>query len=246
MIFGIASYHRPQCKTYRFLRKIGISNSDILIGLNDEDDYELYKRNYPESNIVVRKGFSAAFNRNTLLQEINAPCVLLDDDISGIQILREKKKGKNPYFTNATVEELKGCIEKCFEESRKNNAKIFGASPNNRGSDADKRLQRWGGFTPDVMIQGTITGIVDKNVRYNELFRMVEDYELSCRVIQENFHTLRCNYLSAEKPTNGTNEGGLHDLYERGEQPYWIDKLCSKYADIVRPNKNKTGVYTNI
>lgn len=144
MIFGIASYHRPQCKTYRFLIKIGISNSDILIGLNDEDDYELYKRNYPESNIVVRKGFSAAFNRNTLLQEINAPCVLLDDDISGIQILREKKKGKNPYFTNATVEELKGCIENCFEESRKNNAKIFGASPNNRGSDADMRLQRWG------------------------------------------------------------------------------------------------------
>lgn len=246
MIFGIASYHRPQCRTYKFLRKIGVKNEDIIIGLNDENDYEGYKRNYPECNIVVRKGFSAAFNRNTLLNEIDEPCVLLDDDISGIQILREKKSGKNSYFSNATAEELRICFEKCFEESRKNNAKIFGAAPTGRGSIADSRMRRWGGFTPDVMIQGTITGIVDKNVRYNELFKMVEDYELSCRVILENSHTLRCNYLTAAKPTNGTNDGGLHDLYARGEQPYWIEKLCSEYGGIVKANKNKTGVYMKI
>lgn len=127
-----------------------------------------------------------------------------------------------------------------FDYSEKCNAKIFGVCATDNTMTMKNRLDIWGAYTPDVLIQGTITGIVDKTVRFDENFLMIEDYELSCRIIKNGFHTIRRNDLVAIKPKNGTNVGGLHERYEKGELAYWLDKACKRYA-FLKKNKEQNG-----
>ncbi len=241
IIYGIASFHRPLCKTYKFLRKIGVDNRRIIISLNDPKDYERYEEANPGANIIVCNGNSAASNRNNILKKVQGKCILLDDDIYSIKIYEQRQKQYGVYRTgNAkTLEEI---FTECFIDAEKNKAAIFGINATSNGIITKRRIDTWGSYTPDVMIQGTLVGVVDPNIRFDESFLMVEDYELSCRVISIGAHTLRANTICAEKPKNGTNEGGLHERYENGELPYWIDKLCNKYPSIVRPNKKREGV----
>lgn len=242
MIFGIPSYHRPECKTYKYLRSIGVPDSDILIGLNDPTDSDEYSKRMPDARFVVKRGGSAAFNRNTLISSIGDQCVLLDDDITNIKIVDVKPDMKYGKAEKVEVKQLLQILSDCFYYSEKINADIFGFSPTGNCMIITQRIRSWGNYTPDTMIQGTVTGIVNPNVRFNEKYLMVEDYEISCRIIAKGRHTLRRNDMFAEKAKNGTNSGGLHERYANGEQPYWIDRLCNQYSKIIAPNKEKTGV----
>lgn len=242
MIYGIPSYHRPQCKTYHMLRAVGVSENSIVIGLNDPNDYAEYAKRMPEAHIIVNKGNSAAFNRNRLIEEINGECILLDDDITKICRNISDPGKKYGQLVQMNAPELDALFRNCFVVAKNIDAKIFGVSATTNQMVIAQRVRSWGEYTPDVMIQGTITGIVDHTVRFNEKYLMVEDYEVSCRLISKNGHTLRRNDVCAVKPKNGTNEGGLHERYANGEQRKWIDILCRDYGDIVKPNKEYTGV----
>lgn len=247
ILFGIASYHRPECNTYNILRNIGINNESIIIGLNDPDDEQRYKNLHKDANIIVRAGNSAAFNRNTLLNHVKSRVVLLDDDITAFKMWDGNNKSKNGKYKALNGNELIKEFEQCFLVAEKNNAQIFGFSANDNSMNAKARMQRWGKYTPDVMIQGTVTGILTpKDVFFDERYLMVEDYELSCRIIASGGHTLRRNDLVAIKPQNGTNEGGLHERYAAGEQKLWINRLCRQWARIVKPTKDCKGVQMKI
>lgn len=241
IFYGIASYHRPICKTYSFLRKIGVNNNRILISLNDPNEYDDYKNQNPEAKIVVCNGNSAASNRNNILRKVQGKCILLDDDIQSIKIY-EQRDGQYGVYRRKNANDLERIFTKCFRDAEKNKATIFGINATSNGIITKKRIDTWGNYTPDVMIQGTLVGVVEPNIRFDESFLMVEDYELSCRVISTGAHTLRANKICVEKPKNGTNKGWLYERYKNGELPYWIDKLCNKYPLIVRANKKREGV----
>jgi hypothetical protein len=79
-------------------------------------------------------------------------------------------------------------------------------------------------------------------IKFNEKWKMVEDYEIALRTIRRGGHTLRSNWLSVRKPKNGTNKGGLHERYASGELKEWISRLAQVYPEF-KPNKDKTGGY---
>lgn len=231
MIFAIASYHRPECRTVRTLLEAGVSKNDIVVALQDEADIPLYKANYPGIRFIYRKADCAAANRNTLLDEIKErPICLLDDDIVSFCYRFE-----NRMFRTDT----KKSLDIIFDFSKKiagNNCSLAGISPTNNNILAKNRPE----ISVDNLLQGSVLIFFTPDLRFDERFKMVEDYELSLRVIYSGQHLLRENYVCANKPKNGTNAGGLHDRYARGELPFWLNILHKKYP-MFKVNKNKTG-----
>ena len=231
MIFAIASYHRPECRTVRTLLEAGVSKNDMVVALQDEADIPLYKENYPDIRFIYRKADCAAANRNTLLDEIKErPICLLDDDIVSFCYRFE-----NRMFRTDT----KKSLDIIFDFSKKiagNNCSLAGISPTNNNILAKNRPE----ISVDNLLQGSVLIFFTPDLRFDERFKMVEDYELSLRVIYSGQHLLRENYVCANKPKNGTNAGGLHDRYARGELPFWLNILHKKYP-MFKVNKNKTG-----
>lgn len=230
MIYAIASYHRSECRTVKTLLEAGVAKKDIVVALQDEADIPLYKANYPDIRFIFRKADCAAANRNTLLDEIKErPICLLDDDIVSFNYFTED--GRFLADTKKGLASLNCFVEKCA-----NNCAVAGVSPVDNGIIARNRPE----ISVDNLLQGSVLIFFSPDLRFDERFKMVEDYELALRVIYRGEHTLRGNYIAANKPKNGTNAGGLHDRYTRGELPFWLNLLHKKYP-MFKVNKNKTG-----
>lgn len=229
MKYGIASYKRPKCRTVSTLLKAGIDKSDICIAVQTKEDYEQYSEIHDGIRIIYEPKDCAAGNRNTLLGHANSPLWLLDDDI--VSFGRYEGKGFR-VNTRACLEDM----EELAELSKKNGISILGLAPTGNAIIAKNRTK----YTYDCLLQGSAIFVSDLSVRFNENWKMVEDYELSLRVIATGGRIIRANRLTANKPQNGTNQGGLHDRYINGELPKWIRLLAKQYPEF-KPNKTMTG-----
>ena len=219
MIFGIASYHRPKCQTIQTLLNTGVKKSDIVVSLQDKEDIPKYKANYPDITFIYGKADSAAGNRNTLLRNIQErPICLLDDDIVSFCSLTDDGR-----FIVDNAKSLSK-IAKIFE-FRDENILIGGIAPTHNNIHARKRPE----ISVDVLLQGSVLFVYAKDFYFDEAFKMVEDYEISLRAIYSGKHTARWNFVCANKPQNGTNEGGLHERYINNELPHWLKVLQKKY-----------------
>lgn len=231
MIYGIASYKRPECKTIDLLNSLGVENNRIFVALQDESEIEKYKAFHKDVNYIVRKADCAAGNRNTLIQRLPKPLVLLDDDLKAFVI---RRNGQN-FKRMTTADEVENELEIAIEEARLNKCEMIGFSATENNMVARARPD----FSYDVLLQGSML-IALGDTEFDENWKMVEDYEISLRIIHRNGHTIRANQISAIKPKNGTNEGGLHERYENNELPIWTRRLGQKYKEF-KPNKTFTG-----
>ncbi len=227
--YAIASYKRPQCKTVDTLICAGVPCENIYVSLQDDAELGKYKATHPDIQYIVRCADSAAGNRNTLIEAVGAPLVLLDDDITSICI---KKQNTNFSIISDRLkweEEIYSAIL----HGADNKCGIVGVAPTSNNMIAKRRKK----YSYDVLLQGSFLIILDKNIRFDEKWKMCEDYELSLRTILHS-HTLRANYISANKPTNGSNQGGLHDRYLNGELEKYIE-LLEKNTQCLRRTRAK-------
>lgn len=226
MIFGIPSYHRPECKTINTLLNAGVETSKIVVSVQDEYDLKKYKENFPEIQIIFRKTDCAAGNRNTLLEYVKErPICLLDDDISSFSYFTDD--GKFLVQTNHAINILQKISKKC---------ELIGIAPTSNNMVGRNRSD----WNIDVVLQGTALIINSLNLRFDERYKMVEDYEIALRTIYQGGHTLRYNYICANKPDNGTNKGGMHERYINNELPFFLKALHKQYP-IFKVNKSFTG-----
>lgn len=229
MIYGIASYRRPECRTVKTLLDAGVRKRDIVISVQDEKDLAQYKAKHPDIRIVYRPADSAAGNRNTLLMNIKErPVCLLDDDIVSFGVFEK----------NFRADTKKGlaALESVLESAKKNGCTIAGIAATSNGIIARNRSAE----SIDILLQGSVLLFMDRDTFFDERFKMVEDYEICLKAICNGKHTLRDNRIVANKPQNGTNVGGLHERYMRGELPSWIIRLEKLYP-IFKANKQKNG-----
>lgn len=229
MIYGIASYRRPECRTIRTLLEAGVKREDIVISTQCLEDYKEYKERHGLETLY-RKTDCAGGNRNTILKEFSGQDILLlDDDITGFVVYNGERFLKNDSMFIEKVSWM-------FEFARKNGATLIGTSATTNNLCRRNRYQ----YDFKVLLQGTVMGSVKGNARFDEKFKMVEDYEISLREIKSGGLTMRFNDFSAYKPKNGTNKGGMHERYANGELKYWIDVLSKRHKEF-SPNKDKTG-----
>lgn len=227
MYYCIASYNRPECRTVKTLRETGVKKEDIIIATQNATDYLEYKTKH-DCDIIFERKDCAAGNRNTLLDYVDGPCLLLDDDITGFMYYDGKWKTDNEASLDG--------ILNCFDIAKNENASLFGVSANSNSIITRNRFE----IDIDVLLQGSVIGVLDKDIRFNDKWKMVEDYEVVLRTLRAGKHVIRHNYLCAKKPQNGTNSGGLHDRYAEGQLPYWIERLAKVYPEF-KPNKKKDG-----
>ena len=225
MIFGIASYHRPECRTIRTLLDAGVNKSDIVVSTQTEQDYALYKKRHSGIEIIYADKDCAGGNRNSILDYLNSPVLLLDDDVCSFG----KYKKNYSVSTELVLREIENAVKGRIEA-------VIGISPTNNSIVRANRDNE----TRNCLLQGTVLYFNDSSVRFDERWKMVEDYELSLRLISKKKMTLRLNDYVANKPQNGTNAGGLHDRYANNELAFWIKMLNKKYPNFI-PNKSFTG-----
>lgn len=227
MKYGIASYHRPECDTVKTLLDAGINPDDIIISVQCQSDYEEYSKRH-KVKIIYAENDCAGGNRNNLLKNINDDLCLLDDDVKSFAYWNGEK-----YVTDTkkALLLLTESLNDLFDD-----VAIIGISASGNGLVRKGRRDT----TFMTLLQGTFLIIRDKDLFFDERWKMVEDYEISLRAVRKGRATIRFNNFVANKPKNGTNKGGLHDRYKNGEQKRWIRLLAKIYPEF-HPNKDNTG-----
>lgn len=229
--YGIASYGRPKCATIDTLTRSGVTAENIYVSLQKEDQLREYKAIHPNVNYICRDADCAAGNRNTLIDAVGAPLILLDDDITSFAV----KENDSNFKRVNDFSVFERAIDKAIDQAVLNRCSVVGIAATTNDLVARGRDE----YSYDVLLQGSFLVLLADNLKFDEKWKMVEDYELSLRAILCG-HTLRANYISAYKPKNGTNSGGLHERYVNGELPLWIERLSKVYPMFV-PNKSKLG-----
>lgn len=167
MKFGIASYHRPELPTLNLLVRAGVDLRDIIVSTQTKSDFEKYKKRWPKANIIYAEKDCAAGNRNTILSAVNSPIWLLDDDITSFAVA---KKGRYRAGNEETIRFFAAVVAA-------NRKEVVGLSPNaNNLTMRNRPRYSWG-----CVLQGTALYIPDSRIRFNEEYKMVEDYELCLR-----------------------------------------------------------------
>ncbi len=230
MIFGIPSYKRPQCKTAHMLLENGIDKHDIVISVQTREDRDAYKKLH-DVEIIYGEADCAAGNRNTILKYVGQPVILMDDDVYGINVYYETER----KFKRNTAEALSN-VKYMEDEARKIHAQVFGIAANSNVIIRGARYKT----DINVLLQGTFIGIMNSALRFNTSYKVVDDYELCCRIIKQGGTTLRFNDFSCAKPKNTSNAGGCKERYENGELQKTIKRMSKEYSFFV-PNKHYDG-----
>jgi hypothetical protein len=244
--YGIASYHRPECRTYKTLIDMGIPRENITISLNDLSDYEEYKKRYPETRVIYREGNCVACNRNNLLDNhrIGTKLIILDDDIISFRKwTKENATSKYGKLVKLDKKEFEEILEECFSETIKIGNNKFGNYAISNTMMIKGTIESQGIYSVNKMFQGCFCGfIVDKESRFNEEYKVLDDYELILRDIKKGKYILRRNDLVSDTPKMGTSTGGYYDLYKQGIQEKYMSKLLKEYPNMFKAKKNCSGI----
>lgn len=234
--YGIVSYHRPKCSTYKTLKSIGVPEDDIVISLNDTTEKDEYRAIYPTANIITRVGNNCASNRNNVLDHYGngQHVILLDDDVYGFQ--RHEWNGAKfghcktikDYITFNSIQ------EECFEYMERNDCVLGGCPATNNNMSVAPQLMKGRVHTFGTIMQGGWSWMItDRSVRYDSRFDMVEDYELCLRLIKLGYGIVRFNNLVPNKAYMHRLDGGMSERYENGEQERWLRAVAARYPRMV-------------
>ena len=230
--FGIPSYKRSQQQlTLSYLLKMGYCKNDIILSTQTkDDDYIKYKNLYDDKAIIISNdGNCVSDGRNELLKFVPKGCklVMLDDDITALQIL-ENNKLRDIY----TKEELDSFIEKAFSFAETNNARMWGVYPVSNAFFMKKTIDK-----KNILI-GCVMGIINNDLYFDRDFTTKEDFELCCREISRGFNCVRFNFITANAK-HRTNSGGCKDMWKFDINKKNADMLIARYPKLIKRNSKK-------
>lgn len=222
----IPSYQRAgRASTIDFLRGGVYGCEDIIVSTQTEDDYQAYKKAYAgKATIIYREGNSVGDNRNTLLEWAQKNgvsfAVMLDDDIRSFRFMNGKRI--------TTPEQAHELFLRCFWLASGEGSPLWGCYP------CDNRLS----MKPKVrctLLTGTLLGFLDTTLRFDNRYRIKEDYELSLRLMRQGRKVLRFDSfgVTAQHKT----EGGC--FADWGNQGRYADMLVEQYPELCEIDKKK-------
>lgn len=247
----IPTYNRFKVDTFQILK--GIPHEWIYLFVNNysnEQTLEEAKTNYllhlpPEFediNIIglMTKGIAQA--RNAILNYFpeGEEIVFLDDDVSEIQemVFEGLKKKLKPMH----VDNILGFFDDCFGTLKLNEAKLWGVYPIDNAFYMSKKINNSG------FIIGTMFGVINNKLRFDETLGVKEDYDFTLQNIIEYKKVCRFDYITI-KAKHYNNPGGC--VEQRNQKPEIeyesCKKLIMKYPNLVRINpKRDNEIIINI
>lgn len=89
-------------------------------------------------------------------------------------------------------------------------------------------------YSFNTLLQGGLNFVIkSEEIKFDEKWDMLEDYELNLRMIRQGYIIARVNNIVPNKSLMGKEKGGMYDRYQRGEQELWLRRLVNKYPDMV-------------
>lgn len=244
--YGIAGYHRPECKTYHTLVKLGVPKERIVISLNDEEDYKQYSKIYGEEVAVIYKnGNNVACNRNNILNHfpVGSYVMVLDDDISDFKTWKKEGNSKYGKMVHLSIKELEDKLLDAFEQTKRIGGNMFGTYAIANTMVIKSTIETQGTYSYNKIFQGGSCGFIVDNIhRYNDSLLLLDDYEIVLRNIKEGNIVLRRNDIVAITPKMGTSKGGYFDIYKLGKQKEYLIKLKSMYPNMITIKKDYSGI----
>lgn len=220
----ILSHNRPECQTYKFLKRTGFTGK-IFIILDDKDEaIDLYKSNFGEECIFIfnkqdyvwvdmfdnfKQMLSPVYARNATFEFAKNLgidyFIMLDDDISGAQY-RFMDKGKCKAQKVGHSQNLFDLIVKEFSTKKSIGVLSFNLQTNFFGD-----LCAYKRDPISMFLLRTNTAIRFRG-------RFAEDVDFSVRLSNSGLFTIAINdvLLSVPNAANGIQKGGLQsDDYKR-------------------------------
>lgn len=206
VIFAIASYNRPDKQHFlRYLRGLGIPKSRIFIGtqcIRDREQYqELFGR---DANILYREGENVCDNKNNLLNELvptGAPIIVASDKVKGLQFYNGAK-----LHTADTLDTFNRLVSFGYSLAQRNRASVWGVYPTNNAYFMKRSA------SVDKMLLGCFMAFFPNTpLRFDRMFPIKEDFEISCNAIAHGMHTLRFNNLALDATFH--QKGGSYELW---------------------------------
>ncbi len=228
-------YNELGSKTLSILNKYNIPKDIIDIFVNTPEEYNIYKKLYPEYNIILGE-LGMKEIREFIFNYYNEgdKILCMDDDIRGIKIKNTRKTYKNP---GRMIEDIIGFdkyIEKGFELCEENNTIFWGISPTtNHG------YMKWTDTTDFKFLPGWLFGvIIDKEVLKLNVAQY-EDFERCIKVYKKYGKLIRMNYICATTNTGKCN-GGMNDTNRINIMNRDLNILKSLYSDyfIIKDKKS--------
>ena len=227
-IVAIPSYRRADKQiTLEYLSRMGMPKERIYIFVQTGSDLEAYSKYEGLANIRYAPADGVSKARNNILNELaeRANLLMIDDDISCISRLRNEK-----LVPINSLEEFESTIEKCFSQSAKGNASMFGVYPVYNEFFMSNTIST---AVSVVCVLGFPKGF---KFRFDETFKTKEDIELCVRILSLKGKVFRYNFLAANAK-HRTNAGGCYEIWHSDENAAVAKRLSGKYPQMLAVNK---------
>jgi hypothetical protein len=223
----IPSYKRYDIKTITLLEKEGFSSNEITIYVANQEEYDIYKKNYPNYNIVVgvltiraqREFIQSQYPDGTIL-------ISMDDDIEGYT-----------HFENKTLRQI---FNECTDYLQ---ASPYGLLSFNPSVNPYFSLKDWQfktgrylcvGFVHLCKVDNTMKGDID----------VVEDYDRTIMYLKKYGAIIRYGQVCFK--TKYEAKGGLSTYRTRDLYHDNVQRLLAKNPNDLSFTIKKSGFFKGL
>jgi hypothetical protein len=230
MIICIPTLNKPGALTSLELANKIVGEENVYVFFHDETDMKAYKKNYIIKNAVVTglpRGIAA--QRNAILNQFpeDTEMVMMDDDIKNFLRLRGTE------LVAITPEQSLNELQNCFQTLKNNQAKLFGLYPIKNPFYMSPRINNKG------FIIGTVMGIINNPLRFDENLHTKEDYDYTLQNIRVYKKVARFDYLTTDAAHD--TMGGCEYAKRSPQYSKDTDYLLKKWGTWLRPNPRRTN-----
>lgn len=237
MRIGIPSYQRvDKLHSLKTLKELGFTKDDIVISTQTQADYEAYLKAFSkDAKVIYRAGTNDSMNRNTCLDYFDEgeEILLIDDDIKqfcGLDIVGDKKM-LYPIRSRVTLEKV---LRKQFDFAGVHNSPLFAWYAVENAFFMSNTID-----LRNILV-GTVFGIKNrKDVRFNEVYDLKGDFEISLRLIERGFNAVRFNGFVAK--ADHKSAGGCTDARKAGHNKIRCAALLNRYPTLIVPHPTRQG-----
>lgn len=235
-VIGIPSYKRPDRQaTIQYLRACGIPRSRVFVQTQTEEDYALYRKNWGAlANILYAPAKDCPSTRNNLLAALSrfrCPVIEMDDDIAYIGRRPEGAWRPGMPRYEKIGRELDRTLCACVDRARAVGASLFGFY-----HFINPKFQREG-ERMDVHCIGTVFGILDTSLRFDETQTIKSDFELCARVMESGGHVVRFDRYAPQ--AGHGQKGGCGEFWHLSA---WASgEIMRKHPGMFEPNPQRPG-----
>lgn len=204
----------------------------------EPQEHFYYKEAYPAADFIMlpQQGQGIGYVRQYILDYARREGLshywMLDDDISGMFEVKEKK-----------------CIRSSFQSVLAQAEKQFTARKDIGQGALEYQQFAWSAGFPfkfnsycDVAV--FINVGLTKKINYRSFMDLKEDRDFTLQILHSGLRTMRTCWLAFGAPKNGSNAGGLQDVYKQsGREMEAVKRMVAEWPKYCSPQIKPDGRY---